>query len=30
MSEQIIKQNAGAQKSLKSCLHIKIDKVVSY
>ena len=30
MSEQIIKQNVGVQKSLKSCLHTKIDKLVSY
>ena len=29
MSEQIIKQNVGVQKSLKSCLHTKMDKLVS-
>ena len=28
MSEQIIKQNAGVQKPVKTCLHIKIDKLV--
>ena len=29
MSQEIIKQNAGVQKPLKTCLHIKIDKLVS-